>query len=422
MSAADVEREYVVQARTLGSFVSRSQRMQSKSTPWAALALASVFAAVSVPATAQIAFQAQTAFATISFPSAVAVGDFNRDGDPDLAVTSEGNNRVYIYTGNGGGTFSFAISYLVGSQPVAIVAVDLNHDGKLDLAVANRQSGTVSILVGHGDALFNAAVAYPVGALPESISAGSFNPDGYTDLVTANSGDVCGPPLNPCGTISVLRNFGDATFYTGATLYPGVVPTNVATGTFTASGDGDFVVTSAISNEFLVYLGDGGGAFPVVKGPFTTTSASAIAVADFNGGGATDLALSRSNSGDVSLQLGNGDGTFQSGVIYSEGVVSAHPYAVATGDFDGDGYPDLALANYTDNSVAVLRDRTVGNGGFDAPLTFTGGLNNPSSIAVGDFNRDGKPDLVVVNSNGNNLSILLNASVPTDRVFAGHFE
>jgi hypothetical protein len=422
MSAADVAPEYVVQAKTFGNYVSCISSMRSRSILWAAPLLASVFAATTVPATAQVAFEAQTAFATISFPSAVVVGDFNRDGDPDLAVTSEGNNRVYIYTGNGGGTFSFAISYLVGTQPVAIVAVDLNHDGKLDLAVANRQSATVSILLGHGDATFTAAVAYPVGALPESISVGSFNPDGYTDLVTANSGDVCGPPLNPCGTVSVLRNFGDATFYTGATLFPGVVPTNVATGTFTATGDGDFVITSATSNEFLVYLGDGGGAFPVVKGPLTTTGASAIAVADFNGGGKSDLAISRANSGDVSLQLGNGDGTFQTGVIYSEGGTGAHPYATALGDFDGDGFPDLALANYTDNSVAVLRDRTVGNGGFDAALTFTGGMNNPSSIAVGDFNRDGKPDLVVANSNGNNLTVLLNTSVPTDRLFADHFE
>ena len=422
MSATDVEREYVVQAKTLGSFVSCGKRTQAKSTSWAALALASVFVAASVPATAQIAFQAQTAFATIAFPSAVAVGDFNHDGDPDLAVTSEGNNRVYIYTGNGNGTFSFAISYLVGTQPVAIAAVDLNHDGKLDLAVANRQSGTVSILIGHDDATFNAAVAYPVGALPKSISAGSFNPDGYTDLVTANSGDVCGPPLNPCGTISVLRNFGDGTFHTGATLYPGVVPTTVASGVFTSSGDGDIVITSATSNEFFVYLGDGGGAFPVVKGPFTTTSASAIAVADFNGGGKTDLAISRASSGDVSLQLGNGDGTFQAGVIYSEGAAGAHPFAVAIGDFDGDSSPDLALANYSDNSVSVLRDRTVGNGGFDAALTFTGGLNNPSSIAVGDFNRDGKPDLVVVNSSGNNLTVFLNTSIPIDRVFANGFE
>ena len=410
-----------MQATTCGNFVSCSERAQSRIS-WVTPLLGCLLAAASLSASAQIAFQAQLAFATIPNPSAVAVGDFNGDGNPDLAVTAEGNNRVYIYDGSGAGTFNFAISYVVGTQPVAIVAVDLNHNGTLDLAVANRQSGTVSILLGHGDGTFNAAIAYAVGQLPESIAVGSFNPDGYTDLVTANSGDVCGPPFNPCGTVSLLRNFGDGTFYTGVTLYPGVVPTNVATGIFTATGDSDIVITSAGSNEFFVYLGDGGGGFPVVNGPLTTASASAIAVADFNGGGKSDLAMSRANFGDVSLHLGNGDGTFQAEGIYSEGAIGAHPYAVAIGDFDGDSYPDLALANYSDNSVSVLRDRTVGNGGFDAALTFTGGLNNPGSIAVGDFNRDGKPDLVVVNSNGNNLTVFLNTCVPTDRIFAGHFE
>jgi hypothetical protein len=410
-----------MQVTTYGNFVLRSDRMH-RNTRWAASLLGCVLAAAGISASAQIAFQAQLAFATVPSPSAVAIGDFNGDGNPDLAVTAEGNDRVYIYNGSAAGTFSFSISYAVGSQPVAIVATDLNHNGTLDLAIANRQSGTVSILLGHGDGTFSAAVSYPVGSLPESIAAGNFDPDGFTDLVTANSGDVCGPPFNPCGTVSLLRNVGDGTFYTGATLHPGVVPTNIATGVFTAAGDSDIVVTSAGSNEFFVYLGDGGGGFPVVKGPLTTAGAFAIAVADFNGGGTSDLAMSRSNSGDVSLQLGNGDGTFQTGAIYSEGAIGAHPYSVAIGDFDGDGYPDLAVANYTDNSVAVLRDRTIGNGGFDASLTFTGGLNNPGSIAVGDFNRDGKPDLVVANFNGNNLTVLLNISVPTDRIFAAGFE
>lgn len=391
---------------------------------WAAPALGCLLAAASGSVSAQIAFQAQLAFATIPNPSAVVAGDFNGDGNPDLAVAADGNNRVYIYSGNGNGTFSFAISYAVGTQPVAIVAVDLNNDGKLDLAVANRQSGSVSVLLGHGDATFNAAVSYPVGLLPESIAAGSFNPDGFTDLVTANSGDACGPPFAPCGSISLLRNVGAGTFYLGTTpsLQPGQVPYNIATGFFHGCCDTDVVITNSGDNEFLVFLGDGGGGFPTVRGPITTLSAYAVVPADFNGDGKTDLVISRSTYGDVSLQLGNGDGTFQTGVIYSEGASGAHPYSAALGDFDGDSRPDLALANYTDNSVAVLRDRTVGNGGFDAALTFTGGLNNPGSIAVGDFNRDGKPDIVVTNNTGNNLTVFLNISTPTDRIFAAGFE
>ncbi len=393
----------------------------------AALAGMSCWLAVaSGPVAAQISFQAQSPMATGPYPAAVAVGDFNRDGNPDLAVIMQGNNRVYLYSGDGTGSFHFAISYLVGSQPSAIVAADLNHDGKLDLGVTNRQDGTVSILLGNGNATFSAAVAYAVGALPNQIVADSFDPDGFVDLLTANTGDACGPPFAPCGSISLLRNNGDGTFHAGTTLTlpPGDVPSGIASGVFTAGGDTDLVVTSAGSNEFFVYLGDGGGAFPVTRGPFATLSARAVVVADFNHDGKRDLAITRWNYGDVSLQLGNGDGTFQTAASYGEGTSGAHPYCAVGGDFDGDGFPDLAMANFGDNSVAVLRDRPLGNGGFDfdAALTFTGGLNSPRSIAVGDFNRDGKPDFVVVNDVGDNLTVFLNTSIPTDRIFANGFE
>jgi hypothetical protein len=378
--------------------------------------------AASGPACAQIAFQAKTAMPTGSAPSAVAAGDFDGDGNVDIAVTVESNNRVYIYNGHGDGTFSFAISYVVGTQPVAIAAIDLNHDGKLDLAVANRQSGTVSVLLGNGNSTFASAVSYGVGALPNSIAAGSFDPDGYVDLLTANRGDVCGPPFNPCGTVSLLRNNGDGTFYAGATLYPGVVPDTIATGVFTAGGDADFVVTSFSSDDFLVYLGDGGGAFPTVKGPLTTLGASVVLVADFDGDGNNDVAISRASSGDVSLQRGKGDGTFQAAAIYSEGVTGADPYNGTTADFDGDGHADVAFANYADNTIAILRTRTVGNGGFDGALTFSGGLNGPGSIASADFNHDGKPDLVVVNANADSITVFLNTSIPTDRLFMDGFD
>jgi FG-GAP-like repeat len=380
-----------------------------------------LLAAASAPVCAQLAFQAQTAITTGPAPNAIAVGDFNRDGKLDLAVAMQGNGRVYIYNGNGAGVFSFAVSYVVGTNPFAILATDLNGDGKLDLAVTNSGSATVSILIGHGDGAFNTAIAYPVGLGPISIAADSFNPDGYVDLVTANGTNICTPPLSPCGSVTLLRNNGDGTFYTGATLYPQVLPSKLTTGAFTAGGDSDIVVTSHGGNQVVVYLGDGGGAFPTTHA-FVTSNPYAVVSADFDRDGKIDLAMSRYDFGDVSLQRGIGDGTFQPGAIYSEGASDAHPIDAATGDFDGDSFPDLVIANYSDNSVAVLRDRTVGNGGFFAALTFTGGLNFPTSVAVGDFNSDGKPDFVVANSGGNSLSVFLNASIPIDRLFANGFE
>jgi hypothetical protein len=413
-----------MQSTTRGNRFHGEHRVNGARVLWALAASSGWLALASTPAAAQISFQAQSPMVTGPYPAAVAVGDFDRDGNPDLAVIMQGNDRVYLYSGDGTGSFHFAISYLVGSQPSAIVATDLNHDGKLDLAVTNRQDGTVSILLGNGNATFGTAVAYAVGSLPNLIVADSFDPDGFVDLVTANTGDACGPPFAPCGSISLLRNNGDGTFHAGTTLTlpAGDVPSGIASGVFTAGGDTDLVVTSRSNNEFMVYLGDGGGDFPVTRGPFATLSAGAVVVADFNHDGMMDVAITRLSYGDVSLQLGNGDGTLQAGVIYSEGPSGAQPFVAVVGDFDGDGFPDLGLANFGDNSVAVLRDRTIGNGGFDAALTFTDGLNSPRSMAVGDFNRDGKPDFVAVNDVGDKLTVFLNTSIAVDRIFASGFE
>jgi len=371
--------------------------------------------------TAQIAFDAQSPVQTGPAPIAAVVGDFNGDGHPDVAVAMKGNDRVYIYSGNGAGGLAFAISYAVGVQPSAIVAADFNHDALLDLATANAGSSNVSVLLANADGTFQPAVAYATGDTPVSIAADSYDADGYIDLVTANAGNVCAPPLAACGSVSLLRNNADGTFYTGATLYPQFVPSRLAAGSFHGS-DSDIVVTSQSSNAFLVYLGDGGGGFPNVKGPFATLGADDVVVADFNGDGISDLALPRFNEGDVSLQLGNGDGTFQPAGFYSEGAVDGGVGGGAVGDFDGDGFPDLVVANVNDASVAVLRDRTIGNGGFWGALTFVGGLSQPTSIAVGDFDGDGRQDFVVVNNAGDSLVVFLNDSSPVDRIFADGFE
>ena len=120
------------------------------------------------------------------------------------------------------------------------------------------------------------------------------------------------------------------------------------------------------------------------------------------------------NSSDVVLLLGKGDGTFGGLYIYS---VGGSGVAEAVADFDGDGRPDLAVA-VSDSTVRVLRDRATG--GFDPALTILGSLDRPTSIAIGDFNGDGKQDFVVGDTSGH-ITVFLNTSVPTDRIFANGF-
>jgi hypothetical protein len=123
----------------------------------------------------------------------VAVGDFNGDGKPDLAVANSSSNNVGVLLGNGDGTFQAAVHYAVGSGPRSVAVGDFNGDGKPDLAVANSDFisgiGSISVLLGNGDGTFQAAVNYAAGSRPASVAVGDFNGDGRPDLAVANLGN-----------------------------------------------------------------------------------------------------------------------------------------------------------------------------------------------------------------------------------------
>jgi hypothetical protein len=133
--------------------------------------------------------------------NAVAVGDFNGDGIPDLAVTDSTGTTVGVFLGNGDGTFQHARTFAVGFRPWSVAVGDFNGDGNQDLAVANLGSDTVSVLLGNGDGSFQGAQSYAAGPSPVSVAVGDFNGDGFPDLAVAND--------NNADTVSVLLNAAD---------------------------------------------------------------------------------------------------------------------------------------------------------------------------------------------------------------------
>ena len=160
-------------------------------------------------------FLAPLAFDTGSSPWSVAVGDFNGDGKPDLAVANEGDlgvgdyGNVSILLGNGDGTFQSAHNIVAGKNPVSIVVGDFNGDGRLDIAVANNGiniqggwlPGNVSVLLGNGDGTFQDHVDYPTGSGPVSVATGDFNGDGKLDLAVAALAGILSPPLRVSRTL-----------------------------------------------------------------------------------------------------------------------------------------------------------------------------------------------------------------------------
>ncbi len=342
-------------------------------------------------------FGAATNFGVGRAPISVAVGDFNGDGQPDLATANFFSNNVSVLLGNGAGGFGGATNFGAGDFPQSVAVGDFNGDGKPDLATANEDSNNVSVLLGNGDGSFGAATNFGVGITPDSVAVGDFNGDGKPDLAVANYNS---------GNVSVLLGNGMGGFGAATNFGAGAGPSSVAVGDFNGDGQPDLAVANQASANVSVLLGNGMGGFGAATNFGAGTGPRSVAVGDFNGDGQPDLAVANQASANVSVLLGNGAGSF--GAATNFGVGDA-PRSVAVGDFNGDGKPDLATANGNSNNVSVRLGN--GMGGFGAATSLGAGIS-PSSVAVGDFNGDGKPDLAVANTDSDNVSVLLNTTPP----------
>lgn len=233
----------------------------------------------------------------------IATGDFNGDGNADLAFLSNtAKGVINIRLGTGSGKFNTGQQITLGYQATSIVAGDWDNDGVLDLAVsANGNSlSTVAILLGNGDGTFLLTGSFDTGARPESLASGDLNGDGIADLVTANS----------VASVSVLLGLGGGNF------------------------SGPLVISTG-------FYADTWG----------------VAVADLNQDGKLDIVGVGDDTFDglnqLIVLLGKGDGTFASPGLYNPTYYARGNPAVA--DFNGDGIPDVAV---TGNLVSVF----IGNG------------------------------------------------------------
>ncbi len=205
----------------------------------------------------------------------------------------------------------------------------------------------------------------------------------------------------------------DPSFALGATVPAGDRPASVVTADFNGDGRPDLAVANRASNEVTILLGAGDARFREAPGSPVAAGAqpSSIAGGDFDGDGRADLAVAGGKSGGVTLLLGNGAGRFRQ-APGSPVSVGGPADIVTAADLDGDGRLDLVTAG---TRVAVLL--ADGKGGFTAARSV---FPRPvGSIAIGDFNRDGKPDLALAAASGK-VPILLGRSLPPRRGLPDH--
>lgn len=348
------------------------------------------------PVVSQISFS-RNDFTTGPIPSAVVTADFNGDGDLDLAIVNSGSNTVSIMLGNGDGTFRARTDYSVGFDPISIAASDFNHDGKIDLAVA--RAGFACILLGNGDGTFNLQPDIAIGnGEGGNVIAGDFNKDGKPDLAITKYAS---------SAISVLLGNGDGTFQAPVDYATGSLPTSIVTGDFDGNGTLD-LASSNFGSGVSILLGNGDGTFQ--QRTDISILATSLALGDFNGDGKPDLVIDGGSR--VTTLLGQGDGIFVTSQPFNFPFPLSGfgaPQVIAVGDFNSDGNLDVAVLGDRFIGPEVIIILGNGNGTFTALSEFA---TNGQSVAVvvADFNRDGKPDMVVLNDLTNTGSIFLNTS------------
>jgi hypothetical protein len=291
--------------------------------------------------------------------TSVAIGDVNGDGVPDVAVVNSGgmatlggSDSVGVFLNQGSGTLAAPQTYATGSAPRSVAIGDLNRDGKPDLAVSNYSGNSVSVLLNSGGGVFGAASDSPAGFAPWSLTEGDVNGDGNPDLVVPNylGTDGGGP------AVTVLINQGGGTFAPPATYSPGAQPVSIAIGDLNADGKPDLAVVNNGSNTVSVLLNRGNGTFGASADYGVGSNPTSVAIGDLNGDGSPDLAVSNGNyagtgPSTVSVLLNGGRGTFP---IRNDYGVGGGPASLAIADLDHDGRLDLAVANYGSASVSIL--------------------------------------------------------------------
>jgi outer membrane protein assembly factor BamB len=343
-------------------------------------------------------------------PAAVAIGDFNGDGHPDLAVADfvpYMAGTVSVLLGNGDGSFGPANAYTTGIGTVAVATADLNGDGHLDLVVlsdgessaAGTWPGTASVFLGNGDGTFQPPVAYPTLADSGALAIADLNGDGKPDLLDGN-GLLDG--------VEVLLGKGDGTFQPGVAYSTGTAATSIADGDLNGDGILDVVVSDGAANVDVL-LGNGDGtlqsalAYPSFQESCCDTEPDSVSIAELNGDGKLDIAVANWGGSNVSVLLGNGDGTFEPQVSYATNTV---PASLQIADMNGDGKPDLVVADaFASPDVSVLLGN--GDGTFQAQRFFPV-HNDTGALAVADVNGDGRPD-VVATSGANDVGVLIGA-------------
>lgn len=316
-----------------------------------------------------------------------AIGDFNGDGFTDFAATDEAANLIRIFLGSAGGNFA-ASSFNLLTAPGAIVAADFNRDGRLDLAVAGGE-GVIGLFFGNGAGAFANALPIQASNSGAGLVAADFNADGAPDLL------VPAPDR-----LTVLFNSGLGTLLPPQTILTDVAPAALASGDFNGDGFTDIALSAGLSSGSVrILLGSANGTFQDSANIPLASAALHLSVGDLDRDGKLEIAAAMPGANQIALLRGLGNGTFSP--LTPLNLTGA--LRTAWSDFNGDGFIDLAASAKMPEVRVFYGD---GSGAFSTPVNINAS-GAPSALLAGEFNRDGRADLLSLSSSTNVNNVLL---------------
>lgn len=343
--------------------------------------------------------------ASAAVGSAMEVGDFTGDGRLDLAYLS--GSQVAILPRNAANT-NFDSQFIVGStgfQMNRIAVGDFTGDGRTDIAAlnfVNNSPGSVSIFRRTGtNPNFDLSPIQTLGSTNFTDAAlGDFDNDGRQDLATATSNTP---------SIAIQKGSGNGSFtnLTNAVLNNGnLLNSLIIAADFNNDGNADLIAGNNTINGFSLFQGAGNGSFAAAIDFPLGFFPIRFAVGDFNGDGRQDLAINRQSSNQTLIYMRNAANSgFETAVTISH---AGSPNSFAVGDFNNDGNDDFAVGLLNINSFAVVL-RNAANNGFDAPVSYLTATGNPQLTAA-DFDADGNLDIAY---GANDLSVYYGSATGT---------